>query len=90
MLMTSKAALLALILAWMVPTWGHARGSAEVPLVQDFSLEAKTAEVRRLPILVMFSRPNCPFCTRVRKEFLEPMQRNAEYRAKVILPRKMA
>ena len=36
-------------------------------------------------ILVMFSRPNCAYCTRVLKEFLEPMQRNAEYRAKVIM-----
>jgi thioredoxin-related protein len=85
MVCQGKAALLALILAWMTPTWGYAGGSAEVPLVQDFSLEAKAAEAARLPILVMFSRPNCPYCTRVLKEFLEPMQRNAEYRGKVIM-----
>jgi thioredoxin-related protein len=80
-----KAALLALILAWMAPIWGHAKGSAAVPLAQDLSLEAKAAEARHLPILVMFSRPNCNYCTRVLKEFLEPMQRNAEYRDKVIM-----
>ena len=81
----AKAALLALILAWMMPAWCHAEGSAGVPLVQDFLVEAKAAEAKRLPILVIFSRPNCPYCTRVLKEFLEPMQRNAEYRGKVIM-----
>lgn len=80
-----KAVLLALILAWMAPAWGHAAGSAEVPTAQDFLMEAKAAEAGRLPILVIFSRPNCPYCKRVLNEFLEPMQRNPEYRGKVMM-----
>jgi thioredoxin-related protein len=80
-----KAALLALILAWMAPALGHAKGSGEVLLAQDLALEAKAAETARLPILVMYSRPNCGYCTQVLREFLEPMQRNAEYRDKVIM-----
>lgn len=80
-----KAALLALILAWMAPALGYAKGGGLVPLAQDLALEAKTAEAARLPILVMYSRPNCAYCTQVLKEFLEPMQRNAEYRGKVIM-----
>lgn len=80
-----KATLLVLILAWMASTWCYAGGSGEVPLARDLSLDAKKAETRRVPVLVMFTRPNCPYCMRVLKEFLEPMQRNAEYRSKVIM-----
>ncbi|MFA7242136.1 MAG: thioredoxin fold domain-containing protein [Sulfuricellaceae bacterium] len=80
-----KATLLALILTWMAPAWCYAAGNGEVPLARDLALDAKTAEARRVPILVMFTRPNCPFCAHVLKDFLEPMQRNAEYRAKVIM-----
>jgi thioredoxin-related protein len=80
-----KAALLALILAWMTPALGHAAGKSGVALAQDLAQEAKVAEARRLPVLVMFSRPNCAYCDQVLKEFLEPMQRNAEYRGKVIM-----
>lgn len=80
-----KAALTALILAWMLPAWSFAKGGGEVPLAKDLALEAKAAEARHLPILVMYSRPNCAYCVRVLKEFLEPMQRNAEYRDKVIM-----
>ncbi len=77
-----QAALLALVLLWMAPIWGYAKG---VPLAQDLSLKAKAAEAQHLPIMVMFSRPNCIYCTRLLKDFLEPMQRNAKYRDKVVM-----
>lgn len=80
-----KAALIALILTWMLPLGSFAKGGGEVPLAKDLALEAKNAEARGLPILVLYSRANCAYCTRVLKEFLEPMQRNAEYRNKVIM-----
>lgn len=80
-----KAALLALILAWMAPALGYAAGKSAVLPAQDLTQDAKMAEARHLPVLVMFSRPNCAYCTQVLKEFLEPMQRNAEYRGKVVM-----
>jgi len=80
-----NAALLALILAWMTPALGYAKGGGEVAQAQDLALDAKQAEAHHLVVLVMFSRPNCAYCTRVLKEFLEPMQRNAEYHGKVIM-----
>ncbi len=79
------AALLALILAWMAPALGYAAGGGEVVLAHDLALDAKAAESNHVVLLVMFSRPNCAYCTQVLKEFLEPMQRNAEYRGKVIM-----
>lgn len=49
--------------------------------LQDIA-RAAAAEGRAL--LVLFSEPGCPWCERVRREFLLPMQRNAGYRAKLV------
>lgn len=73
------------ILAWITMGWGHAQSDVTVPLVQDFTVEARAAQSRQLPILVLFMSPDCSYCERVLQEFLLPMQRNAEYRSKVIM-----
>jgi thioredoxin-related protein len=73
------------ILAWITTGWCLAQGDATIPTVQDFTLEARTAQTRQLPILVLFMSPDCSYCDRVLQEFLLPMQRNAEYRNKVIM-----
>ncbi len=80
-----KTRLLAVILAWFAAAGVHAATAVQVPLVQDFAREAKAAEAKRVPILVLFSRPDCRYCDQVLEEFLLPMQRNAEYRAKVVM-----
>jgi len=77
--------LLCVILAWITTGWGQAQGDAAIPVVQDFTLEARAAQTRQLPILVLFMSPDCSYCERVLQEFLLPMQRNAEYRSKVIM-----
>jgi len=73
------------ILAWITTSWGHAQSDVTVPLAQDFTVEARAAQTRQLPILVLFMSPDCSYCERVLQEFLLPMQRNAEYRSKVIM-----
>lgn len=35
-------------------------------------------------MLILFSKTGCPWCERARREFLLPMQSNADYRAKVV------
>jgi thioredoxin-related protein len=40
---------------------------------------------RRLPMLVLYSQTDCSWCTRARREFLLPMQRNAGNRERVVL-----
>jgi thioredoxin-related protein len=77
--------LLVIILAWFTATGAHAQGNVEIPLVRDFKLEAANAKAQNVPILVLFSRRNCAFCTQVLQEFLLPMRRNAEYESKVIM-----
>ena len=85
--MKTANCLLALILTWFACTCAQAQDHAEIPPVRDFTLEAKAAESKSVPILVMFGRSNCVFCDQVLREFLVPMSRNAEYDAKVIMRR---
>jgi thioredoxin-related protein len=77
--------LLGLILSWIVAGWVHAQDGEGIPFVRDFQAEAQAAEERRVPLLVLFSRSDCPYCDRVLNEFLVPMQRNPEYRSRVIM-----
>jgi thioredoxin-related protein len=73
------------ILAWITTGWGPALGDATIPTVRDLTLDARTAQTRQVPILVLFMSPDCSYCERVLQEFLLPMQRNAEYRSKVVM-----
>ena len=77
--------LLMIILAWFIATSANAQEPVEIPLVRDFTLEATMARTHELPVLVLFSRHNCPYCTRILQEFLLPMKRNREYDSKVIM-----
>lgn len=56
-----------------------------LPYVQDFTIEAKAAQAKRVPILVLFMSPHCGYCERVLQEFLLPMGRNADYDTKVMM-----
>lgn len=85
--MKSANCLLVLILSWFACSCAYAQDRIRVPLVHDFTLEARTAQERNVPILVLFSRRNCVFCDQILKEFLVPMQHNAEYDTKVIMRR---
>lgn len=79
--------LLVLILSWFACSCAYAQDRTRVPLVRDFTLEARTAQELNVPILVLFSRRNCIFCDQILKEFLVPMLHNAEYDTKVIMRR---
>lgn len=70
------------ILAWIAAAFA---GPRDIPLAESFPAEAAAARAKRVPILVLFSLPGCPYCDRARREFLLPMQRNPEYAARVII-----
>jgi len=44
-----------------------------------------SSRLRSIPLLLLFSEAGCPWCERARQEFLLPMQRNPEYRSKVMM-----
>lgn len=72
------------ILACLLAASASAPAADELVVVSDFSQEAKIAQSKNIPILVLFSASGCHYCERVRQEFLIPMQKNAAYRNKVI------
>ncbi|MBZ0104677.1 MAG: thioredoxin family protein [Sulfuricella denitrificans] len=57
----------------------------EVPVTTDLTREAALSQSRQLPVMILFSAPKCPYCERVKQEFLVPMLRNPEYEGKVII-----
>ena len=68
---------------WLPTTLAVERG--KLPTAPDLSKEAKMAGAKQIPILILFSAPECGYCKRVREEILIPTTYNAEYDNKVIM-----
>lgn len=56
-----------------------------LPQIQDLRQTAQLSQLKNLPILIMFGTDECPFCERLREEFLIPMIISGDYVNKVIL-----
>jgi thioredoxin-related protein len=59
--------------------------ASELPQVQDLRIEAKQAEQKRVPILVMFGADHCTYCKRLEADFLKPMHDGGFYNDKVLI-----
>lgn len=70
-------------LAWIAVAGAAGQGDS-IPYAADLAREAESCKIRQLPMLVLFTAPNCAYCERVRQEFLLPMQRNPGYADKVV------
>ena len=57
----------------------------DLPVVTDFTIDAKDSQARQVPILVLFMSKSCHFCEIVLRDFLIPMQSDHQYDNKVIL-----
>lgn len=75
----------ALILAWGLALPGAARAADGLVQAHDFRADSRTAAKRRVPILVLFTSPGCPYCARVKSEYLVPMHEDPAYRSRVII-----
>ena len=73
------------ILACLAALFLAAPACAQMTAARDLAADARLAAERKIPLLVLFSEAGCPWCERARQEFLLPMQRNPEYRAKVMM-----
>ncbi|MDP2784718.1 MAG: thioredoxin family protein [Sulfurimicrobium sp.] len=70
-------------LAWIAAAGAAARAD-ELAFASDLTREAAISQTRQIPVLILFTAPNCAYCEQVKQEFLLPMQRNPEYADKVI------
>jgi thioredoxin-related protein len=39
----------------------------------NLAREARAAQAARVPLLVFYTQPDCPYCERARRDYLEPM-----------------
>jgi len=56
-----------------------------IDVADDFVAIGKLSATRKAPIMLVFTRPECPFCARAKKEHLEPMRVSQSYGGKVIM-----
>jgi thioredoxin-related protein len=75
------------ILAWLLPPTAPmaAEHAAALQLAADFAADAREARALNAPVMVLFSQSWCPWCERVRREYLSPMQRDPAYRSRVLI-----
>lgn len=74
---------------WLILAWGTACPAAQpyppLEFADDLSALGKLAAQRGAPIMLVFTRPDCPFCIRAKKDHLEPLRVSQSYGAKVII-----
>jgi thioredoxin-related protein len=83
----SRLKLIGAVLCLMTITVVQAETLPYVKVREVANLQAvgEEARARQLPILVMFSIRECPYCDVVREEFLKPMLRSGDYVDRVIM-----
>jgi thioredoxin-related protein len=59
--------------------------AGDVPFARDLHADAAEAQKHQLPIMVVFSSRNCPYCELVINYYVKPMSRSAEYADRVII-----
>lgn len=67
---------------------GAARAQGQFPPLQyadDFAALGRAAAANRTPVMLVFTRPGCPFCARAKKDHLEPLAASPGYGATVVL-----
>jgi thioredoxin-related protein len=64
---------------------GAAHAGASVPYAQDLAADAREAQRRAVPILVMFNASSCPYCELVMEDYIKPMLKDPAYRDQVII-----
>ena len=56
-----------------------------IDIADDFVTIGKLAAARKAPIMLVFTRPECPYCSRAKKEHLEPMRVSQSYGSKILM-----
>jgi len=75
----------ALILAWGLALPAAARAADSLVHATNLQADARTAAKRQVPILVVFTSPHCPYCERVKHDYLIPMHKDPAYRSRVVI-----
>ena len=82
--MMRQIAAWAWILAWGLMLPGAAGAANSLIHAKNFQADALAAAKRQVPIMVLFTTPNCSYCERVKREYLVPMHKDPAYRSRVM------
>ncbi len=83
--MTRLIAACALILAWGMPLPSTASAGNELVHASSFKTDSREASRKKIPVMVLFSSPECPYCEQVKRIYLSPMQKDPAYRNRVVI-----
>ncbi len=56
-----------------------------LPPAKNFFMDSQQVWKKKIPILIMFSIPDCGFCKKVKEDVIGPMAELEEYKDKVII-----
>lgn len=73
------------ILAWGIAHSAAAHAAPDIPLARDFSEDGRAAHAMQRVIVVLFTTGGCPWCQRVREEYLLPMLADPADAARIIV-----
>lgn len=74
-----------MILAWGIAPLAGAQPADSLPLAKSFEADSKLAANKKIPILVLYTSPSCPYCERAKSEYLVPLMKDPAYKNKVII-----
>jgi len=58
---------------------------APLQYADDFAALGRIAAAGRTPVMLVFTRPGCPYCARAKADHLEPLGASANYASKVVI-----
>ena len=64
---------------------GAAAAAGGLVHAKNFQADGREAARRKVPLLLLFSTPGCPYCERVKREYLIPMHKDPAYRNRVLI-----
>jgi thioredoxin-related protein len=70
------------ILTWLIAPFVQAQ---TLPPAANLAADARQSRALHAPVLVFFSEAGCPWCERVRREYLAPMQGDPAYKDRVLI-----
>jgi thioredoxin-related protein len=82
---TGIKVLLLLCIAVVVAVQAQSRPSSLVPQITDLRSVGQLSNERKLPVLILFSMQDCPYCDFIREDYLEPMLADVTYQDKIII-----
>lgn len=71
-----------LILAWLAPP---AWSGTELPPASDLRREASQAARAGAPLILIYSRQDCKYCTTVKRDYLLPLAADRRFRDRVVI-----